>query len=137
MNLNRTCIKCGTPFILELKPYAKTTNICLPCRREYQKKYSNKKSKVALEGKKENYPIPDNERRAKFVKIQKELAGIKVRSEWQAYLKDKLDNLDPKIIKWIFDRRDKESNDEERSRKNKKTDYEDTRNSHENQSWFD
>ena len=96
MKLDRTCIKCGTPF--QLKPTERSSNICIVCKRLYQKKYANKKSKVALEGKKESYPIPDNERRARFVKIQKELSKIRDRNEWIKYMVDKLDNLDNKIL---------------------------------------
>lgn len=135
MKLDRTCIKCNEDFVL--KPTDKSANICYACKREYQRIYASKSSKVAIEGKKDNYPIPDGERRAKFVKIQKELSLLRKRSEWQAYLKDKLDNLDPKILKWIMDRRDAESNSEDREKKNKRTDYEDTRTSHQNESWFD
>ena len=53
-------------------------------------------------------------------------------------MKDKLDNLDPLIIKWIFDRRDSESNNLERDIKANKQEYEDTRTTHNNdKSWFD
>jgi hypothetical protein len=135
MKLDRKCIKCDAEF--QLKPTEKASNICLPCKRLYQKKYANKKSKVIVDGKKEKYPIPDNARRAKFVKIQKELAAIKVRSEWQAYLKDKLDNLDPLILKWIWDRRDHDTLDKDRNSKYRKDEYEDTRKANENKSWFD
>ena len=135
MKLDRTCIKCGTPF--QLKPTEKSSNICIVCKRLYQKKYANKKSKVALEGKKESYPIPDNERRARFVKIQKELSKIRDRNEWIKYMVDKLENLDPKILKWIYDRRDHETLDRDRESRHKKEDYEDTRDKYNNQSWFD
>lgn len=135
MKLDRTCIKCESPF--QLKPTDKPSNICLPCKRLYQKKYANKKSKVAVEGKKDKYPISDGERRAKFAKMQKELLKIKDRKEWIAYMVDKLDNLDPAILKWIWDRRDHETLDKDRDSRHKKDDYEDTRKANENKSWFD
>ena len=136
MRLDRTCIKCEAEF--QLKPTEKASNICVPCKRLYQRKYANKKSKVILEGKKEKYPIPDNERRAKFVKIQKELAKIKDRAEWVRYMIDKLDNLDPLILKWIWDRRDHNTLDEDRNSRHTKESYDDTRTTHNNnKSWFD
>ena len=136
MKLDRKCIKCSVEF--QLRPNSKASNICYPCKNEYQKKYASKKSKVVLEGYKETYPIPDNARRAKFAKIQKELAKIKDRAEWVRYMIDKLDNLDPLILKWIWDRRDHNTLDEERERKNKKESYDDTRTTHNNnKSWFD
>jgi len=135
MKLDRKCIKCDAEF--KLKPTEKSSNICVPCKRLYQKKYANKKSKVALEGKKESYPIPDNERRKRFDSIQRELLKIKDRKEWIAYMVDKLENLDPLILKWIWDRRDHDTLDKDRDSKYKKDDYEDTRRANENKSWFD
>ena len=138
MNLDRTCIKCEQPFTIIPKPYLKPTNICYECKKLYQKKYENKHSKVALDGKKDPYPIEDNARRRRFQIMQKELSQIKDRKEWIAYMKDKLDNLDPAILKWIYDRRDQDSLGDERNKRNfKRDEYEDTRTSHKNQSWFD
>jgi hypothetical protein len=135
MILDRTCIKCASEF--KLKPTDKASNICIPCRREYQKKYENRHSKVAKEGKKENYPMSEDQKKRKFKIIQKELAAITNRKEWILYMKDKLDTLDPAILKWIYDRRDHDSLSEDRTRKNLHSEYEDTRTSHKNQSWFD
>jgi hypothetical protein len=135
MILDRTCIKCATEF--KLKPTDKSSNICIPCRREYQKKYENKKSKVQLEGKKDPYPMSDDHKKRKFKIIQRELSAIDDRKEWQEYMKDKLDNLDPKILIWIYDRRDQESLFDERDRKVRINEYEDTRDIKQNQSWFD
>ena len=135
MILDRKCIKCQTEF--QLKPTDKSSNICIPCKREYQKKYENKTSKVVLEGKKENYPMNDDHKKRKFKIIQRELAAINDRKEWQEYMKDKLDNLDPKILTWIYDRRDQESLFDERDRRILINEYEDTRNITQNQSWFD
>jgi hypothetical protein len=61
------------------------------------------------------------------------------RSEWQQFFKDQLDNLDPKILVWIYDRRNQESLAEERVARNfKKDEYVDTRTTHNNtKSWFD
>lgn len=135
MKLDRICIKCNVEF--QLRPNSKSSNICYPCKNEYQKKYASKTSKVILDGYKEKYPIPDNNRRAKFAKIQKELSKIKDRQEWIVYLKDKLDNIDPLILKWIWDRRDHNALDEERDSRHKKESYDDTRKANENKSWFD
>ena len=135
MNLDRKCIKCDTEF--KLKPTDKSSNICIPCRREYQKKYENKKSKVQIEGKKENYPMSDDHKKRKFKIIQRELSQITDRAEWIEYMKDKLDNLDPLILKWIYDRRDQESLFDDRDRRIRLNEYEDTRDIKQNQSWFD
>lgn len=136
MILDRTCIKCKSEF--KLKPTNKSSNICIPCRREYQKKYENKKSKVELEGKKDPYPFEDSEKRARFKQIQKDLLAIVDRKEWQEYMKDKLDTLDPLILKWIVDRRDQESLSDDRERRIRINQYEDTRDIKQNdKSWFD
>ena len=135
MILDRTCIKCATQF--QLKPTDKSCNICIVCRRLYQKRYENKKSKVQIEGKKENYPMNEDQKKRKFKIIQRELAAIDDRAEWIEYMKDKLDNLDPLILKWIYDRRDQESLSDDRERRVRINQYEDTRNTKQNQSWFD
>jgi hypothetical protein len=135
MILDRKCIKCATEF--KLRPTDKASNICIPCKREYQKKYENKYSKVQLEGKKELYPMSDDHKKRKFKIIQRELAAIDDRKQWQEYLKDKLDNLDPKILKWVYDRRDQESLMDERDRRITISEYEDTRTTSQNKSWFD
>jgi hypothetical protein len=136
MILDRTCIKCSTEF--KLKPTDKSSNICVPCRREYQKRYENKTSKVQLDGKKENYPMNEDQKKRKFKIIQKELAAISDRKEWKEYMKDKLDTLDPLIIKWIYDRRDQESLSDDRERRIRINQYEDTRTTqNNNKSWFD
>ena len=136
MILNRTCIKCSTEF--KLKETDKSSNICIPCKREYQKRYENKTSKVKIYGKKELYPMNEDEKKRKFMIIQRELSKINDRKEWIEYMKDKLDTLDPLILKWIYDRRDQESLFDERDRRNfKKDEYEDTRSTKQNQSWFD
>ena len=135
MILDRTCIKCATEF--KLKETDKSSNICIPCRREYQKRYENKTSKVQLDGKKENYPMNEDQKKRKFKIIQRELAAITDRAEWIEYMRDKLDNLDPKILIWIYDRRDQESLFDDRDRRIRLNEYEDTRDIKQNQSWFD
>jgi hypothetical protein len=135
MILDRTCIKCASEF--KLKPTDKSSNICIPCRREYQKKYENKTSKVQLEGKKENYPMSEDDKKRKFKIIQRELSKINDRKEWIEYMKDKLDTLDPLVLKWIYDRRDQESLFDDRDRRIRTNEYEDTRDIKQNQSWFD
>jgi hypothetical protein len=136
MILDRTCIKCGTDF--QLKPTNKSSNICLICKREYQKQYENRTSKVKVDGKKENYPMNEEHKKRKFKQIQRELCQIEDRAEWIAYMKNKLDTLDPLILIWIYDRRDQESLSEERERRTYiKDEYQDTRSTHKSKSWFD
>lgn len=135
MILDRKCIKCDEDF--QLKPTDKSTNICYKCKLEYQNAYSKKHSKVAIECRKENYPLDEYQKKKKFRKIQDELKAIKNRKEWIAYMVDKLDNLEPSILKWIYDRRDADTLNEERDKKIKKEEYEDTRTTHQNESWFD
>ena len=136
MILDRTCIKCSTEF--KLKETDKSSNICVPCKRLYQKKYENKTSKVKIYGKKDPYPMNDDHKKRKFKIIQRELSQITDRDEWIAYMKDKLDNLDPKILIWIYDRRDQESLFDDRERRVRISEYEDTRSIKQNdKSWFD
>jgi len=137
MKIDRTCYKCGTDF--QLQPHQKASNICTPCKNAYQKKYANKKSKVILDGYKDSYPYDINEKTRRFTQIRKKLDSMRDRSEWQQFFKDQLDNLDPKILIWIYDRRNQESLAEERVARNfKKDEYVDTRTTHNNtKSWFD
>ena len=80
----------------------------------------------------------DDQKKRKFKIIQRELSQITDRDEWIAYMKDKLDNLDPKILIWIYDRRDQESLFDDRERRVRINEYEDTRSIKQNdKSWFD
>jgi len=139
MNLDRTCYKCGTEF--KLNEGQKATNICVPCRREYQKNYESKNSKVQMDGYKDNYPYDVNEKDRRFRQIQNQLKRMNNRSEWQQFFKDqlyKLETDDIAILKWIYDRRSQEAMAEDRIARNfARDEYEDTRETYKNKSWFD
>lgn len=137
MILDRTCIKCATTFVL--KATHKSSNICYKCKRDYQREYERKKvAEIPEEERyKELYPMSDNQKRAKFGRIKKDLEKITNRGEWIEYMRNVLDTLDPKVLIWVYDRRDKESLNEERNSKRTIESYEDTRTTHTNKSWFD
>jgi hypothetical protein len=141
MKLDRTCYKCGTDFVL--KPTQKASNICVPCKNAYQKKYANKKSKVILDGYKEKYPYRENEKIQRFVKIRKQLDKMQKREEWKQFFKDqlyKLETDDIAVLKWIYDRRSHDTVQEtiENPHQKEEKSYEDTRSTHNNtKSWFD
>jgi hypothetical protein len=136
MILDRTCIKCGTQF--QLKPKGNSSNICSPCKAKYAREYARRKIKESPEGYKELYPMNEDQKKRKFMIIQRELAAITDRNEWIEYMKYKLDTLDPKILIWIYDRRDAESRSDSRERRIRINEYEDTRSTKQNdKSWFD
>lgn len=137
----RKCIKCDSLFEFNKDKGKKSTYICDECRKEYQRNYENKKSRVALEGYKEPYPYPESEKIARFRNIQDTLKKMHHRSEWQEFFKQQIKNLEENetaILKWIYDRRNQEAVLENSlPRANKKDEYSDTRSTHQNKSWFD
>ena len=141
MKIDRTCYKCGTDF--QLKPTQKASNICVPCKNAYQKKYANKKSKVILDGYKEKYPYREYDKIHRFKEIRNKLDKMKQREEWQAFFKEqlyKLETDDIAVLKWIYDRRGHGEVQEtiENPHKKEHNSYEDTRTTHNNtKSWFD
>jgi hypothetical protein len=140
IELNRKCLKCNTDFVL--KSTAKASNICYKCKREYQRAYARKKVEETPEEAryKDNYPIEENKRREIWKKRAKMLEKMKSREEWQTYFKERLDYMEEhekEILIWIYDRRDNESREQERDRRITKSEYEDTRTTSQNKSWFD
>jgi hypothetical protein len=137
MNLDRKCIKCGTEF--ELKPNAKSSNICTPCKTTYQRAYARKRVAESPEGYKEKYPYKEHLKIARFRKLRNQLHKMNNREEWKQFFKQKLDDLetiDKEVLIWIYDRRDHGTLDENRISRIKE-DYEDTRSTKQNKSWFD
>jgi len=122
----RTCKKCNVEFHT-LKPLF----VCTPCVNANQKKYERlrreqyqRKPVYPYQGKNHNYKI-------RFEPLKRILHKMKVRSEWQAYFKIKLDEIlsDEVLMKWIWDRRDLETKNQKvtRSRNVIKKDTPDTR----------
>ena len=87
---------------------------------------TNKRSKYE---KKEPYPYqgPNHDYHARFYPLRAKLHKIKVREEWQAYFKERLDEIlnDAVLMKWINDRRDKETAEakQAKSKRNIQKDY--------------
>jgi hypothetical protein len=139
MILDRTCYKCGTQF--QLKPTDKASNICIPCKKEYQKGLQNKKSRVTIDGYKEKYPYGERDKINRFKDIRNKLDKMQKREEWQAFFKEqlyKLETDDIAVLKWIYDRRGHNEVQETIEQPHKKESYNDTRTTHNNtKSWFD
>jgi hypothetical protein len=140
MKIDRTCYKCGTDF--QLKPTQKASNICVPCKNAYQKKYANKKSKVILDGYKEKYPYREYDKIQRFKLIRNKLDKMKQREEWQSFFKEQLYKFETDyiaVIKWIYDRRGHGEVQEtiENPHKKEEKSYDDTRSTQSNKSWFD
>jgi hypothetical protein len=138
MERNRTCIKCGTEFVL--KPKGKSSNICTPCKTDYQREYARKRVAESPEGYKEKYPYKENEKIARFRNLRTKLHKMHNREEWQAFFKEqlyKLETDDKEVLVWIIDRRDHGTLDANRMSMNRE-EYEDTRSTKQNdKSWFD
>jgi len=139
MKLDRKCIKCDTEF--QLRPTDKASNICVPCKNAYQKKYANRKSKVKLDGYKDTYPYKEYDKIHRFKGIRNKLDKMKQREEWQAFFKEqlyKLETDDILVLKWIYDRRSHDTVQETIEQPRRDTSYEDTRSTKTNdKSWFD
>ncbi len=138
MNLDRKCLKCQTDFVL--KPNAKASNICTPCKTAYQREYARKRVAETPDGYKEKYPYKETEKIARFRILRNKLHKMNDRKDWIEFFKQKLDDLEknePDILVWIYDRRDQESKDGVDRIPRKKEEYEDTRTTHQNKSWFD
>ena len=122
----RICKHCSVSFHT-MKPRYR----CNPCLNAKQKVIEkNKRSKYE---KKEPYPYqgPNHNYHSRFYPLRAKLHKMKVRVEWQAYFKDRLDEIfnDVVLMKWINDRRDKETA-EARQLKSKKTIQRDYPNHH-------
>ena len=118
----RRCKLCDNEFHA-IKP----TWRCSACVNAKQKIVEkNKRSKYE---RKEPYPYqgPKHDYHHRFYPLRAKLHKIKVRSEWQAYFKERLDEIfaDAVLMKWINDRRDKETAEtkQTKSKDNIKKDY--------------
>jgi len=122
----RICKECGSTFHTIKPRYS-----CNKCLNIKQKVIEQKKR--ALYEKKQPYPYqgPKHDYHCRFYPLRAKLHKIKVRSEWQAYFKEKLDEIlnDAVLMKWINDRRDKETAEAKQS-KSKKTIQKDYPNHH-------
>ena len=102
----RECKECGTSFHTP-KPRWRC-NACLNAKQKIIE--TNKRAKYE---RKEPYPYqgPNHDYHSRFYPLRAKLHKIKVREEWQAYFKERLDEIfnDAVLMKWINDRRDKET----------------------------
>jgi len=102
----RQCKECGISFHT-MKPRYR----CNKCVNAAQKIIEQKKR--LLYEKKEPYPYQgiNHNYKQRFYPLRTKLHKMKVRSEWKAYFKLKLDEIlnDALLMKWINDRRDKET----------------------------
>jgi len=138
------------------KPFNYTAGeirICKTCNEEFTtfkplwtcKKCACKKGKVSRwkridEGKityKATYPYVNHKKEygIRFKKLQSILNKMKIRSQWQEYLKQRLDEVmnDEVLMLWINDRRDRETLDSKKikTKSQTKKDFPDTRGHHE------
>ena len=122
----RTCKHCNVEFHT-FKPIYR----CKDCTNANQKLYESRRRKQYQ--KKEKYPYqgPNHNYKQRFEPLKRILHKMKLRSEWQTYLKVKLDELlkDEILMKWINDRRDEETKNANKSRSKRviQKDYPDTR----------
>ena len=102
----RECKECKETFHAK-KPIWK----CQKCVNASQKIIETRKR--AKYERKEPYPYqgPKHDYHARFYPLRAKLHKIKVREEWKEYFKEKLDEIlnDAVLMKWINDRRDKET----------------------------
>jgi len=118
----RICKHCDKEFYT-IKPRYRC-NECINAAQKIteQKKRSRyeKKLPYPYQGKNHNY-------KQRFYPLRTKLHKMKVRSEWQAYFKERLDEVlnDVVLMKWINDRRDKETKEAKaiKSRKTITKDY--------------
>jgi hypothetical protein len=118
----RQCKGCDATFHTMKPRYS--CNVCINAKQRIIERV--KRSKYE---KKEPYPYQkaNHNYQHRFKPLQSKLSKIKVRSEWKEYLKDKLDEIfnDAVLMKWINDRRDKETAETKqiKSKDNIKKDY--------------
>ena len=123
---DRICKGCGVEFHTIKPRYS--CNACLNAKQKVieRNKRSNyeKKLPYPYQGKNHNY-------KQRFEPLKRVLNKMKVRVEWQEYFKVKLDEIlnDAVLMKWINDRRDKETA-EARQVKSRKTITKDYPNHH-------
>jgi len=121
----RVCKECGISFHTMKPRYS--CNACL----NIKQKVIEQKKRGKYE-KKQSYPYqgPKHDYHQRFYPLRVKLHKMKVREEWQAYFKEKLDEImqDKILMKWINDRRDKETLEakQAKSKKNIQRDYPNT-----------
>jgi hypothetical protein len=102
----RKCKLCDASFHT-MKPRHRC-NVCINAK---QKIVEGKKR--AKYERKDPYPYqgPNHNYHTRFYPLRAKLHSIKVRSEWKEYFKERLDEIlnDAVLMKWINDRRDKET----------------------------
>ena len=121
----RVCKGCGISFYT-IKPRYEC-NTCLNIKQKVieQRKRANYE-------KKQSYPYqgPKHDYHTRFYPLRVKLHKMKVRAEWHKYFKEKLDEImqDKILMKWINDRRDKETLEakQAKSKKNIQKDYPNT-----------
>jgi hypothetical protein len=122
---DRICKGCGVEFHT-IKPRYEC-NTCLNIKQKVIEQ--RKRSKYE---RKEPYPYqgPNHDYHTRFYPLRVKLHKMKVREEWQKYFKEKLDEImqDKILMKWINDRRDKETLEgkQAKSKKNIQKDYPNT-----------
>lgn len=102
----RQCKGCGVEFHTMKPRYS--CNACINAKQRIVEQ--KKRSKYE---KKDPYPYqgPNHDYHSRFYPLRAKLHKMKVRSEWQKYFKERLDEVfgDVVLMKWINDRRDKET----------------------------
>ncbi len=122
----RICKHCGVEFHTMKPRYC--CNQCLNAKQKVIEKNKRskyeKKTPYPYQGKNHNY-------KQRFGPLQSKLHKMKSRTEWKEYFKVRLDEVlnDAVLMKWINDRRDKETA-EARQLKSKKTIQRDYPNHH-------
>jgi len=119
---NRVCKECSASFHT-MKPRHRCT-ACINAKQKIVE--GNKRAKYE---RKEPYPYqgPNHNYHTRFYPLRAKLHSIKVRQEWKEYFKNRLDEIlnDAVLMKWINDRRDKETAEtkQSKSKKNIQRDY--------------
>lgn len=126
----RVCKGCGASFHTPKPRWS--CNACVNAKQKVIE--TNKRSKYE---RKEPYPYqgPNHDYHTRFYPLRVKLHKMKVREEWQKYFKLKLDEIfnDAVLMKWINDRRDKETLQakQSKSKSNITKDYPNTHNYYE------
>ena len=109
----RVCKHCSVTFHT-MKPRYRC-NACLNAKQKIIEK--NKRSRYE---KKEPYPYQgaNHDYHQRFYPLRAKLHKMKVREEWQKYFTERLDEIfnDAVLMKWINDRRDKETAEAKQSK---------------------
>jgi DNA gyrase/topoisomerase IV subunit B len=109
----RVCKHCSVSFHT-MKPRYRC-NACLNAKQKIIEK--NKRSRYE---KKEPYPYQgaNHDYHQRFYPLRAKLHKMKVREEWQKYFTERLDEIfnDAVLMKWINDRRDKETAEAKQSK---------------------